>query len=1519
MPASAIIRFWTTRDAELRLEAGYLADPEERYAEFFGGDVPFTLESLDEVPCVVLLGEPGSGKTSALLDEVARWEAAEADGRPDSGALLHVDLRDYDDVADLRARVFEHAEVSRFRSGTHRLTLTIDSLDEALIEMRKLATRLASELGQLPVERLRIRIACRTADWPPALERGLAELWGDGGARVVEIAPLRRRDVQEIATDRLSTGSAGKFMESISAQDAEPFAAKPGTLGFLISAFEAEGILPQSQVELYTIGCRALCEESNESRISARRTGKLSPDQRIAVASRVAAAMIFGRRSAVWTGPDSGAVPLSDLRRSDLVGAEATPGGEIAVDEALLRDEVLSTGLFSARGPGRLGWAHQTYGEFLAALWVHRRGLTDDQVLALLTMSDGIGRKVVPQLHETAAWLAAVRPGVFEAIMVLEPTVLLRSDVARAEPAVRERLVAALLDAAERNVLPQSEPGELRRYRRLDHLGLGQQLGAVIEDRARPFRVRDLALDIAIGCNCRDVAQVAANLALDMTAPARLRALAARAVVAIDDDDVKTRLRPLALTSEARDGTDAIKGYALKATWRAIPPRDLFQALSATKAPDHLGSYADFLYELAESLTDDHVAPGLQWLDQLGDTTTASEQRLEVALVLRAFDLLHDPDVCRGLVRLMRRAIRRYQPLLEDRDDRSVLSAKLADTENRHTLLAALVDSVVGTAVAPRTDHSERGVRVSTPLLVVHEELSFYSLADYGYVTRDDFGFALEALAAVEDGPLAEAQRLAWGNLASQMVDFGCADHTNAVLERGEVPAVRHAFCQYLGAVELGGPSAEVARRREAETQAMRRRIASWQDTGGQEEEADTQHETPAPSAARLAEALRTEADPARPSDLHRARWVNVFLELVRDKDGHSRSQGHVGDPRSGISWRDADADVRAEVVRAAAEFIRVAAPPELRPDVGVHNQGYAWAGYVALRLIAAEAPDHLATLGPEVWTRWAPTVALAEPYATERAEQDAHHALARVVRSAAPGAFDGSVLEAVDYALSTDRWRIPERAIRAFATMDLGRAILARGLEALARDVEEDTRDEATSQRTFRSDDVVAPASTDEAAAAFEREQLRAARRQRREAYVSLFVVLLQGGSAEARAALVEILRDPESFVAIDLATVLAERAFIAACALLLGAEDMGWDVISRIVDANPAFAKELFLRAVRDPDDSDPPTDRYQRLGERRAGELFAALLRVFPYEEERLSTGHIILGPRYYVSRWRDSLREALESWGTDEAIMALQRAQALFPQYDGLGRSVTRAREAQGRSAWRPAEPGHLFAIAEKQDRRLVRDGDELLDLVVESLRRYERYLQGDVPAVGALWIPSGSSGKQKPRDEAFLADDIARHLRRDLTSRAIAANLEVVLRRGEANRAAGLRTDILVTATIASERGRGRTDGEVATLVIEVKGSWHREVRTAMQTQLVGDYMREHANACHGVYVVGDFTCDTWMDSERSRRSKALGGRVALQAQLDAQATELSQGGVRVRAVVLDASLPDGRRGRGRGL
>src|SRR6266850_3425106 len=168
-------------------------------------------------------------------------------------------------------------------------------------------------------------------------------------------------------------------------------------------------------------------------------------EQRMAVAARIAGLTIFANRSAVWTAPDLGDVPDADVPIHQLSGGkEATHGNNFEVGEAAVR-EALDTGLFSSRGTHRMGWAHQSYAEFLAAHYLVQHCMPLAQMVSLFVHPADPERKLVPQIHETAAWLAGMVPAVFREIMRTDPDVLLRSNVATTDVRDRAALVENLL------------------------------------------------------------------------------------------------------------------------------------------------------------------------------------------------------------------------------------------------------------------------------------------------------------------------------------------------------------------------------------------------------------------------------------------------------------------------------------------------------------------------------------------------------------------------------------------------------------------------------------------------------------------------------------------------------------------------------------------------------------------------------------------------------------------------------------------------------------------------------------------------------------------------------------------------------------------------------------------------------------------------------------------------------------------------------------------------------------------
>jgi hypothetical protein len=156
-------------------------------------------------------------------------------------------------------------------------------------------------------------------------------------------------------------------------------------------------------------------------------------------------------RTAVWPGI---------LQDQDLMGGEEQGNGlALQVGEDALRETLNDTALFSSRGPHRMGFAHRSYAEFLAAWYFVKHDVKTERLLGLLRHPEDLEGKIVPQLQGVAAWLAGMNNDVFNTLCKSQPDVLLGADEAGLSLDQREMLVDALLHACERGDWVDSDWG----------------------------------------------------------------------------------------------------------------------------------------------------------------------------------------------------------------------------------------------------------------------------------------------------------------------------------------------------------------------------------------------------------------------------------------------------------------------------------------------------------------------------------------------------------------------------------------------------------------------------------------------------------------------------------------------------------------------------------------------------------------------------------------------------------------------------------------------------------------------------------------------------------------------------------------------------------------------------------------------------------------------------------------------------------------------------------------------------
>ncbi len=613
LPACPWKRLWYPREGQVSLaDSGFLLDPESELAKYYQtGVVPF--DSICDTKCLVLLGEPGIGKSSALK---AEFESAKIAAADKSDRAEWFDLRDFSSEDRLSREILESDEVRKWQSSQEILHLYLDSLDEGLLRIDNISRVLLSILQKLPTSRLQLRIVSRPLDWPVTLENGLSEIWRGQDFRVFQLAPLRRVDV--VVAAELWKIDADQFIDEVISRDVVPFAIKPVTLKFLVGIFAKGHALPESRAEVYFQGCERLCEEQNlDRRDSHRARGDMTPSQRMAIAARIAALTQISNRSAIWLGLDENLAP-HDLPLNSIIGGSVRDGAhEVDVSLATAR-EALGTGLFSSRGLSRQGWQHQTYAEYLAAFHLNDHNLPQDKLRQFIMHPDGSG-KVVPQLREVAVWLAGMNSTVFQMLARTDPEVLLRSDLAVTTDTDRAALTKHLLESFESGGVMGSLWSLRSGFARLKSTGLADILRPYISDDSRPRVARIAALEIMRACNLSELQPDVVRVALNQNDLLRVRVSAADVIASVGDSEARKAMRPLALGLAGDDPQDELKGYGLISTWpEHLTAQELFATLTPIKTPEVIGgAYYGFLGQgIAGQLKVEEFVQAVGWARQ---------------------------------------------------------------------------------------------------------------------------------------------------------------------------------------------------------------------------------------------------------------------------------------------------------------------------------------------------------------------------------------------------------------------------------------------------------------------------------------------------------------------------------------------------------------------------------------------------------------------------------------------------------------------------------------------------------------------------------------------------------------------------------------------------------------------------------------------------------------------------------------------------------------------------------------
>lgn len=1004
-------RFWLPEDGTYTLTpAGWLDDPTDE-GLFRANAAAVSTGELAERQCVVLLGEPGMGKTSTLA--AGRTVAPQAEGIEG----LHVDLGRYGSEDRLVREVFQSEQIRTWQAGNHSLCLTLDSFDEAKNRVETLDQLLDEFLMRWDCDRLFLRVACRTADWPQRMRTVLENNFSE--VNIHELLPLRRSDAADLM--RAAELDAEEILAAVEQARIVPLAARPLTLKLIQSSISQHGSLPGNARELYEHGLTALLDEMNPQRQQA-----IAPPGGVAgrmrAAERIAALSLFGGRPTVWRGSVATAPP-DDLSVDQCVGPPGRDGQGISSDDV---HATLRSGIFTGAGEGRLGWSHATFADYLSARWVLHQSLDNEQVTSLLVANDG---RIYTRARQVAAWLVALDSARFRHLIQSDPAAFLAS-VDLPEDQLRSEVVSALLHDAQSGELFDDYDVD---YSGLQHSGLAEQLRPALQTpQGEACRV---AVRIARSCSLMDSVPDLTTLALNNKADPHVRASAAMAIHGLSAAAPSHALTPLIGAStgpvavDTAVGTQELEAAALLASWpHAVSTEEVFSVLSPSYPRSYYGLYSVFVDRFAKGLRASDLRPACRWL--LADPSRMDDFRLAklVRAVLKlCLAHLDDESAREVIVAMALKSLADSQPLF---GEPGLNGDEIdPDTDTRHAVTRLLLETVSEEQVWWIVDEQPgRG------MVLVYDE---------------DLEWLIDVYAAA-DGTLRENA----GRAARELLKPHLAAHSSIILELPEDHAAAELFRDWRSVVELDSEAAVEARQKSQERARRRLEISRRR-----KEERSDDWVNP-----RIAEEIGKAVD-GDTSAFWRAAHLAVMPGMRRDMDEFQPDL--TVHPR----WETLPGAVKADFVTAARIYVETG---ECQPHQWLaRNIDYrpARAGYQALALLLKLDPPALNAVSPEAWRNWAP-ILIAWIATNNGASHDDKQRLLTLARPHAEDELRQTILVLVDKAIADEAHVFLRTELEVLSTEVLARELLER----LTRPMAPDTRAGILDFLVERHLDLVAP-----------------------------------------------------------------------------------------------------------------------------------------------------------------------------------------------------------------------------------------------------------------------------------------------------------------------------------------------------------------------------------------------------------------------------------------------------------
>ena len=597
------------------------------------------LSDFGEQHAYVLLGDPGSGKTTKFQEEA----------------------RKLDDAAEyLKARDFITFSVDSHPEWQGK-TLFIDGLDEVragVIDSRTALDEIRGRLDQLG--RPSFRLSCREADWLGTNDlQSLVAVSPNSQITVLRLDPLSNEDVAEFLRTRLSPSDTQEFMAQAQHRGLGPLLYNPQTLTLLADAVAHNEDWPESRLDTFEMACQKMATERNHEHLAG--AGSVPAESVLDGAGYLSALHLIADLPGFSSVPGVAVGALANIHELDGLPALLSPG---------FLERALKTRLFTGADEAELRPLHRHIAEFLGGRYLAKLiddGLPASRVVALMTRpSDGL---VATTLRGLSAWLAAHPSSARNLLIDADPVgVGLYGDIGGFSTDEKKHLLESLAQFATLGPLfgHEGRDGRVegrrdntaRAFRSLASADTAPSIKKLISSQGsenQQERVMEFVLRVLSEAETSEL-ELLADLESDLEAilrgstwPPLVRESALKAYHHISPDgEVKahTLLRLLEdiHNRQVSDPDDDLCGDLLRhlyPTW--VPPSEVWKYVALRNRSNYLGQYARFWHwGLLEQSSDQHVA-------ELLDSLCENRSQLLAAVEQSGFEDLPLQLLDRGL------------------------------------------------------------------------------------------------------------------------------------------------------------------------------------------------------------------------------------------------------------------------------------------------------------------------------------------------------------------------------------------------------------------------------------------------------------------------------------------------------------------------------------------------------------------------------------------------------------------------------------------------------------------------------------------------------------------------------------------------------------------------------------------------------------------------------------------------------------------------------------------------------